>query len=836
MREAEQLASTGRLLGRRPLGRRPILVALLALTWLSCGHVSGAEEQPSGLWGTDGTVLCSFRSGNTLYIGGAFSTVGPCSGGGVPLAWGTDTTASGIARVSGYVYAAAPDGEGGWFIGGEFSGVGGKPRTNLAHVRADNTVSDWAPSVSGSANQTTAAVVQAVARAGDTLFIGGNFLSVSGVPRNCLAAVDGRTGEVLPWNPRLMAASPWVNSLATGGDTLFVGGMFDSIGGVPQANLAAVSTVTGTALDFPQANYAVNLVRLVGGTLYVAGDFSAVGLSTRRGLAAIDVARATVTPWAPGVRRPLYDEYMNTVMDIVCADGTVYLGGRLSSVNSVARSGLAAVDSTTGQLRDWNPLIGVPYDSPLISGLALRGDTLYLGGWFESVNGVERSRLAAIAVNDTTVSVWNPRATGVVLSLTGGPEALFVGGSFDFVGRDWVKRYGLAALDLRTGRAKNWRPDPYGLFVGTLAMHEGRLYVGGDFDEIGGQPRSMVAAVDTLTGTPYDWNPGANAQVAALTVRDSVVYVGGSFTQVGGQARSYVAALDASTGDVLPWNPAPNDEVDVLLLGGNTLFMGGWFTSLGGVPRLGMGAVDAKSGAIAAWDPRPNSMGQLDGLAQLGRRIYACGAFSSLGGQTRHGLAAVDDSSGAVLPWDPEPYGEVRCLATDGQSIYAGGEFLRIGGQARTRLAALDPETGLATDWDFTADNTVRNLTVDDHILFVGGSFRAISGTPASYIARIELRLPPPPELPPSFALWQNIPNPAHQNALVRFSLPTEAEASLRVYDVQGRRVGTPVPKTRLSAGIHSAAVDVSRWPAGVYFYRLESAGRHATRKMIVLE
>jgi hypothetical protein len=35
---------------------------------------------------------------------------------------------------------------------------------------------------------------------------------------------------------------------------------------------------------------------------------------------------------------------------------------------------------------------------------------------------------------------------------------------------------------------------------------------------------------------------------------------------------------------------------------------------------------------------------------------------------------------------------------------------------------------------------------------------------------------------------------------------------------------------------MYSAAVDVSRWPAGVYFYRLESGGRRATRKMIVLE
>ena len=43
----------------------------------------------------------------------------------------------------GTVNTSASDGAGGWFIGGNFSHVGGLPRYGLAHILADGNVSDW---------------------------------------------------------------------------------------------------------------------------------------------------------------------------------------------------------------------------------------------------------------------------------------------------------------------------------------------------------------------------------------------------------------------------------------------------------------------------------------------------------------------------------------------------------------------------------------------------------------------------------------------------------------------------------------------------------------------
>lgn len=90
------------------------------------------------------------------------------------------------------------------------------------------------------------------------------------------------------------------------------------------------------------------------------------------------------------------------------------------------------------------------------------------------------------------------------------------------------------------------------------------------------------------------------------------------------------------------------------------------------------------------------------------------------------------------------------------------------------------------------------------------------------------------------FALAQNSPNPFGASATrISFAVPREERATLRVFDVQGRLVRTLVDGP-VSAGAHTVdwngRNDQERGvSAGVYFYRLEAAGKSATRKMILL-
>jgi len=79
--------------------------------------------------------------------------------------------------------------------------------------------------------------------------------------------------------------------------------------------------------------------------------------------------------------------------------------------------------------------------------------------------------------------------------------------------------------------------------------------------------------------------------------------------------------------------------------------------------------------------------------------------------------------------------------------------------------------------------------------------------------------------LPSEFRLLQNYPNPFNPTTTIAFDLPSDAAVSLRIYDVLGRLVASPLNETR-PAGRNTARWDASRFATGVYYYRLTASDR----------
>ncbi|MCA9729838.1 MAG: T9SS type A sorting domain-containing protein, partial [Candidatus Eisenbacteria bacterium] len=95
----------------------------------------------------------------------------------------------------------------------------------------------------------------------------------------------------------------------------------------------------------------------------------------------------------------------------------------------------------------------------------------------------------------------------------------------------------------------------------------------------------------------------------------------------------------------------------------------------------------------------------------------------------------------------------------------------------------------------------------------------------------------PIPETPadrPAFALRQNDPNPFVESTRIRFSLPEAGRVRLSIFDSSGRLVREVVDETR-PAGPHEIELRPGRLAGGIYWYRLESGSREATRKMVIL-
>jgi len=90
------------------------------------------------------------------------------------------------------------------------------------------------------------------------------------------------------------------------------------------------------------------------------------------------------------------------------------------------------------------------------------------------------------------------------------------------------------------------------------------------------------------------------------------------------------------------------------------------------------------------------------------------------------------------------------------------------------------------------------------------------------------------------FGLAQNAPNPFNPKTTIAFNLPQAAHVSLEIYNVAGRKVATLVDG-EMPAGPHAVewngkTADGSRVASGVYFYRLESGEKRASKKMVLMK
>jgi len=824
---------------------RPWAVARLSVFASLCCLAGLAAPQvvDPNLWVTPGGVLAIARAGNTLYIAGALGEIGPATGGGVPVGAASGTPITPYPKVTGYVSSIVPDGEGGWFIAGDFTAVGGVPRNSLAHILADGSLAPWAPRVNDHH-------IHPIAVSHGIAYMGGMFDSLGGQPRHRLGAVDAVTGEVTPWDPNpsgsvvSYAFGPSIEALVVRGDTVFVGGNFTQIGGQPRGGLAAVDARTGEAFSWNPGNadsYVKDLA-LWNNTLFAGGEFRHLGGQARSLVAAVDVTTGEVTPWNPGVtgRQSNY-QVGPYVKALLARDSTLYVGGRFDTVGSQPRSALAALDATTGAVRAWSPepIYHYSFPWPYVWALAARGDTLYVGGSFDAIGGREHANLAAVDARTGAATEWNPRPNQQVWALSATEPAVYVGGSFRTMG-PWQIRHCFAAFDLTTGALKDWNPDNNGLVGRSLAVGNGIVYVGGDFTFIGGQARKRIAALDTLTGAATAWNPAADDIVRTMELKDGRLYVGGDFRNIGGEPRRCAAALDTATGLATAWDPNPRDLVFALTSRDSTVYLGGVFASVGGELRYSLAAVDATTGALRPWVA--DVEGPVYALTVSGRTVYAGGDYSTVAGQPRNCLAALDAETGELRDWDPGIFGwgvanarpAVHALATHGHSVYVGGDFYYIGGQARPCLAALDDSLGAATGWTPRANFPVQSLTRGGNTLYAGGVFGSMGLLPMAGLAAISIP-EEPVRTPAPFALAQSIPNPAHSRAIIRFTLPAATAATLSVYDVQGRRVATLLDHAFKEAGRHDVPVRADGWKPGVYVYRLNAGGASAARKMVVV-
>ncbi len=392
---------------------------------------------------------------------------------------------------------------------------------------------------------------------------------------------------------------------------------------------------------------------------------------------------------------------------------------------------------------------------------------ILIGGDFTTLtpNGgvpVTRNHIARLYPDGRLDPAFNPNANGEVdaIAVQADGKVLVGGVFFGASSIGGQARNFLARLDATTGAADSFNPNPNSDVLCIAVQADGKILVGGDFNQgngtptIGGATRNDIARLDPTTGLADAFNPNAGSTVYTIVVQvDDKVLAGGDFNSIGGQTRHHIARLDATTGLADSFAPNANGIVYALALQADgKILAGGNYAganSIGGQTRNYLARLDATSGAADSFDPNAN--GEVDAIAvQADGKILAGGIFTganSIDGQTRNRLARLNTDGTLDTAFDPKANGPVLVIAVqaDGK-IVAGGQFLSLspdGGAAVTRnhIARLETDGRLdqtldlylSSPYDYVATTAVQ----PDGKILIGGGFTQVLGVTRHNIARL---------------------------------------------------------------------------------------------------
>ena len=427
--------------------------------------------------------------------------------------------------------------------------------------------------------------------------------------------------------------------------------------------------------------------------------------------------------------------------------------------------------------------------------------------------------------------------SGPVLSLSGTPHGVYLGGRFEFAGTQRVNN--IAHWD---GESMSSVGGGLTGFVSALAFDGNDLYAGGFFTHPENADIKNIARWDGNRWHALD--RGLDGPVNAILVRGSNVYVGGSFSL------AFNAAGSIEVNNVAVWNGSEWSG-----LGGGTsapvtalaqeaagsLYAGGYFTRAGGAEANAVARWDGETWhALAGGFNRP-----VDALEIHDGALYAGGNFSEDSGAASNHVAKWDGAE-----WSPLGEGlsgDVLGFAKDSAgNLYAAGRFLASGSTWLGRVARWSGERWLPVGAGVMSSYTgyyAADIVAVNGDVYIGGRFEAVddgdnqgsvpSANFARWIPSSSSNLGSD-ELTGNRGITALYPNPTSGRITVEVSVASTTHVVVALYDILGREALRLIDEVK-TPGSHLLNADVSTLPSGVYFCRYRAGETAASRRMLLL-
>lgn len=305
------------------------------------------------------------------------------------------------------------------FIGGSFTTVNGQARDKLAAF-------DATTGTLTSLSATFSHQVHSVNVVAGKLIVGGSFYLVNGATHYGMCMFDIATGNLEPWSANGVIGCEGVG---ISGDIIYYTKGSFSGGGRIEAYDVSSTAYTGWVSD--SLYYGdMHSILAYGNYVYAGGDFSFNGgSSVYNDLCRFDITTGALdTSWHPQVATSNYG-----IMQVKEHKGNIYIGGTFTAVGGTPRMGIAGFNGLTGALTSFNPnnsssqIFGLHGNG---DNIWIAGNSWMMGGasrW--RIAEINPANSQATCWDGSAVS----NSWGVALSVYVRGDTAYVGGDNEFV-------------------------------------------------------------------------------------------------------------------------------------------------------------------------------------------------------------------------------------------------------------------------------------------------------------------------------------------------------------------------------------------------------------------
>jgi uncharacterized delta-60 repeat protein len=406
--------------------------------------------------------------------------------------------------------------DGGFYVGGYFSSIGGQHHRSLAKFNADGS--------------------------GDRAFNPGGGFSGFIDPINS----DGPTVTALAVQPN--------GHLIVAGDFSYYEGAFR--GCIARLNPDGSLDPSFIPSGYGFSGKVTTLALQADGKILVGGLFTSFNLTTCPYIARLNSDGSIDSTF---ITNPGFD--FNVLCVVVQPDGRILVGGSFDTFNGVMQGCIARLNSDGSRDATFNPGTGFDWR---VRSLALQPNgQIVAAGWFSTFNGAPINCIARLNPNGSLDTTFNPGSgfNSEVYSVSLQPDGKIVAvGQFTSINgtprNEIVRLNSNGSLDVtfNTGTGLQNRANA----VAVTVQADGKIVAGGGFTQYNGIPAGGV--VRLLADGSFEQTPPGSLRIpakaqTALRLSNEKWFVAGDFSTVNGVARNGVARLNADGSVDLSFDP-----------------------------------------------------------------------------------------------------------------------------------------------------------------------------------------------------------------------------------------------------------------------------------------